>query len=336
MGEWFGSKIDLFFSLADLPPLVRQGEWEQRAQVSAPLGDSRKVLDRRSLDENGAFHEFGKILAYDYLGEITKRLEHLNIDIDVDVAAGSPAHILTFKAQEAGDSMIVMYARPQHRIQRYFSRKMAEELMAVATVPVLMLNHRARKVIHFREMAPESIVVPIRSKSAMRAALPIAMAIASKCGARIELLAPVATGKLDRKKRLPEIEMMEGWLGDRGFDVGVTFHVNDPCGAVVDAQRQAHMPWVVIGSRLRRGVSRSIFSSLADNVRREVSCPVVVAPQTEVLPKRAAAIERWMVDWRARQDETQSEEPVLKNSSRVVSVPNALVFFRGNDAEYSN
>ncbi len=329
LGEWFNSKIDLFFSLADLPPLIKHGEWEQRAQISAPLNDPGRFSDPRLMDGNGALYEFGKILAYDYLGEITKRLEHLDLDIDVDVAAGSPAHILTYKAQKTTDSMIVMYARPQPRLRRYFAKKMADELISVATVPVLMLNDSARKVNHFREMTPESIIVPVRNHSAMRASLPIVAAIASKCGARIELLAPGALSKHDRKRKLPELEMMEGWLVDQGFDVGTTLYSTDPCNAVVDAQQRSDRPWVVVGSRMRQGITRSIFPSLADNVRREASCPVVLAPQREILPKRMAAIERWLIDWRADQDEVKTEAPLLKDSAKPVSVPNALIFFRG-------
>ena len=134
ISEWFGSTLDLFFSLADVPPLTRHGEWQQRAHLSLQTGeDGRNLGD--SFINNGAIHEFGKILAIDYLSEITRRLNHLDVDIATDLSAGSPAHILSYKAQQVEESMIVMYARPQHRLRRYIRKKMAEELLRVATVP---------------------------------------------------------------------------------------------------------------------------------------------------------------------------------------------------------
>jgi len=128
MSKWFGSTIDLFFSLADVPPLTRHGEWRQRAHLS--LETPAETPNRsESIVNNGAIHEFGKILASDYLNEITSRMKHLGIDVETDLSAGSPAHILSHKAQQHDNSIIVMYARPQHRLYRYVRKKMAEELL---------------------------------------------------------------------------------------------------------------------------------------------------------------------------------------------------------------
>lgn len=302
MGEWFEATIDLFFSLADLPPLVKHGEWQQRAEVNSRLEVSPDYWNQNTLSQNGGNYQFGKALAYDYLREITKRLQHLNIELNQDVAAGNPAYILTHKAQTAGDSMIIMYAHPQHRIQRYINRKMAEELLTITTVP-LMMDNNDEKVSHFRNLAPETIILPLRSMNSARAALPYVTAIAAKSQAKIQLIQPSMTGKWEEEANREFIDQTEKSLLDQGFDIEKTNSGPDMCDSIVEAHLNSPKPWVILGSRMKRGFTRRIFPSLADNVRREVSCPLLVVPQPEVIKQRNDNIERWLIDWRAGQTE---------------------------------
>ena len=87
ISKWFGSTLDLFFSLADVPPLTRHGEWRQRAHLSLDTAEQTRNRDA-SIINNGAIHEFGKILANDYLNEVTRRLEHHGVDITTDLSPG--------------------------------------------------------------------------------------------------------------------------------------------------------------------------------------------------------------------------------------------------------
>ena len=308
MGEWFEAKIDLFFSLADLPPLVKHGEWQQRAEVISRLEVSPDYWNRVTLSENGGNYEFGKALAYDYLREITKRLQHLDVELNQDVAAGNPAYILTHKAQTAGDSVIIMYAHPQHRIKRYINKKMAEELLTISTVPLMMDNNTEEKVSHFRNLAPETIILPLRSPNSARAALPYVIAIAMKSGAKIQLIQPPMTGRWKEEVNRAFIDQVEKSLLDQGFDIEKTMSSPDMCDSIVEAHLNSPNPWVILGSRMKRGLTRRIFPALADNVRREVSCPVLAIPQPEVIDRRRDTIDRWLIDWQANQTvlDTQS------------------------------
>ena len=53
---------------------------------------------------------------------------------------------------------------------------------------------------------------------------------------------------------------------------------------------------------MRYGFSRNFWPSVADNIRREVSCPVLAVPHAEVIPKREDQLKRWIDDWLAHQD----------------------------------
>ncbi len=318
MSKWFGSTIDLFFSLADVPPLTRHGEWRQRAHLSleSPEDTSNRS---ESIVNNGAIHEFGKILASDYLSEITSRMQHLGIEVETDLSAGSPAHILSHKAQQLDNSIIVMFARPQHRLHRYVRKKMAEELLSVATVPLLMINDDPQVDIHNENLEPTSVIVPLRITSAMEASLPYAINIAQKAEVGIRIMESNVEYRRNRKLFNLSREFTLEALDTRGvdyrllaYDLGLTESLNR-------AHRASPKSWIVMGSRLRRGFSRQFLPSVADNVRREVSCPVFAVPQAEVIAERKQRLHKWLVDWLAHQNPASAVDPRTPTTSRARS-----------------
>ncbi len=301
ISEWFGSTLDLFFSLADVPPLTRHGEWRQRAHLSVDSGGEVGTHDE-SMINNGAIHEFGKILANDYLNQITKRLARYRVEVLTDLSAGSPAHILTYKALQAGDSMIVMYARPQHRFHRYMRKKMAEELMSVATVPVLMVNDDPEVDIRDITITPDSVLMPLRLESAMRACLPYAINFARKAGVGIQMVESNVEYKrnerlFDRSRQytFDVLDLSGVEYSIQAYDMGLT-------NALGSAHRASPSSWIVMGSRMRYGFTRNFLPSVSDNIRREVTCPVLVVPQAEIIPKRERKLNRWLVERSALAD----------------------------------
>ena len=315
ISKWFGSILDLFFSLADVPPLTRQGEWRQRAHLSVDPASDMIGADE-AISDNGALHEFGKILAYDYLKQITSRLEQHGVEVLTDLSAGSPAHILSYKAFETTSSMIVMYAHPQHRFQRYVRKKMADELLSVATVPVLMVNDDPETDIRDITISPESIILPLRLESAMRACLPYAISFARKASMGILMLE--SNVEYRRNRRLFDqarnytfdaLDKSEVDYSTQAYDLGLT-------NALKEAHTSSPFSWIVMGSRMRYGFTRNFLPSVADNIRREVSCPVLAVPQSEVIPKREQRLNRWMTERMALHDATSILDTRVSNQSR--------------------
>ena len=301
ISKWFDSTLELFFSLADVPPLTRHGEWRQRAHLSLDTPEQTRNRDA-SIINNGAIHEFGKILANDYLNEVTRRLEHHRVDITTDLGAGSPAHILSYKAQQTGGSMIVMYAKPQNRIRRYVRKKMAEELLSVATVPVLMVNDDPDIDIRKIRITPESVIVPLRVESAMKACLPYALAIANKNGVHIQIV----ESNVEYRRNRREFDRSREYLSKVLEESPVEHSFRASRLSITNSLSSAHMSspysWIVMGSRMRYGFTRNFWPSVADNIRREVSCPVLAVPRAEVIPKRVERLKRWINDWFAHHD----------------------------------
>lgn len=301
LSRWFGSTLDLFFSLADVPPLTRHGEWRQRAHLSLETGEDPRNFDD-SFINNGAIHEFGKILANDYLNEITHRLEPLGVDVATDLSAGSPAHILSYKAQQSKSSMIVMYARPQHRFFRYARKKMAEELLEVSTAPILMINDDPDTDIRDIQLSPPFVIVPLRVESAMKACLPYAVAIAQKAGISVRLFESNIDYRRNRVFFDRAREYTLKYLEDNGVDYTIRSVNLGTTDSLAVAHRNSPFSWIVMGSRMRRGLTRSFLPSVADNIRREVSCPVLAVPQDEIIPQRRKRLDRWLIDSLAHQD----------------------------------
>ncbi len=301
--NWFGAKLDLFFSLADVPPLTRHGEWQQRAHLSVdPIGGS-DASGGDPLILHGAIHEFGRILARDYLGEIARRLREVaDVEIETALAAGSPAHILAYKALDAVNSVIVMYARPQQRIRRYLNKKMAEQLLAVTTSPVLMVNDDLTDDEPISAAEPPSVIVPLRVESAMRACLPYAIAVAAKTDCRITLLQSIVERKRNRVPFRDALTYTLQALEHGGVEYLVDVYDTGLTDALVREHQNSPSSWIAMGSRMRRGLTRHLFPSVVDNIRREVTCPILVVPQREILAKREEDLEQWLYEWSAHND----------------------------------
>ena len=314
MSKWFGSKIDLFFSLAEVPPLTRHGEWRQRALLSLDVPGNELADD--SILTRGAIHEYGRILADGYLKEITDRLEDLGIEIATDLSAGSPAHILTHKAQEHENSIIVMYARPQHRLRRYVRKKMAEELLSVTTVPILMINDDHDAGVISKDPEPTSLIVPLRVESPMRACLPYAISIARKAGVGIRLLESNVEYRRNRPHFDRSREFSLEFLDQSEVDYAIQASDYGISESVTRAHRASPFSWIVMGSRLRHGFSRRFLPSVADNIRREVTCPILAVPQREVIAVRRDRLHDWTVDFLAHQDPADVMDPRTPTSSR--------------------
>lgn len=332
--DWFDAKLNLFFSLADLPPLVNRGLWRQRAQLSAANVNQRNIVEHADDDpllQNGALYEYGKMVAHSYLEGIRNRLEHLDVTTTTDVAAGSPAHILTFRAQTSDNSLIIMQARPQVGIQRFIARKMSENLLTTATVPVLMHSGDKHDSNDYGEYAPRVVILPMRDEPAMAAALPYVLSIAQKANANVKIVFGEDNGveTPDQQESLLESITAQVERLHIHLDVERTDMPLDE--AVAHVEGRSVGAWVIMGSRMKRGVLRRVMSSQIDNVRRLVECPVIAVPVHEILPKRESAIDRWLIDWSADRAAIESDQRRWNRRTLQRSVTGALTRIRRSD-----
>ena len=67
---------------------------------------------------------------------------------------------------------------------------------------------------------------------------------------------------------------------------------------------------------MRYGFTRNFLPSVSDNIRREVSCPVLVVPQPEIIPKREQRLNRWLAEWLAYRESTMMLDTRVLNQTR--------------------
>lgn len=332
--DWFGAKLNLFFSLADLPPLVNRGLWRQRAQLSAANVSHRNLVEHADDDpllQNGALYEYGKMVAHSYLDGIRNRLEHLDVTTAKEVAAGSPAHILTFRAQTSDNSIIIMQARPQVGIQRFIARKMPENLLTTATVPVLMHSGDKHDSTDYGEYAPRVVILPMRDEPAMAAALPYVLSLAQKANADIKIVFGIDNGAATTDQQESQLESIAAQVEQLHIHLDVERTDMPLDEAVAHVEGRSVGAWVIMGSRMKRGVLRRAMSSQIDNVRRLVECPLIAVPVREILPKRESAIDRWLIDWNADRAAMESDQRWWNRRSMQRSVTGALTRIRRSD-----
>lgn len=332
--DWFGARLHLFFSLADLPPLINMGVWRQRAQISAAYAEptpTPQVDGNDPLLHNGALYEYGKMMAHSYLDEIRHHLEHLDIEITTDVAAGSPAHILTYKAQSVGNAIVVMQAQPQSGWRRFIARNTSENLLTTTTVPVLMHSGDFNVNDPYQDYAPSEIILPLRRAPAMHAALPYVVAIAEKTNASVKIVVANDSGPVDHDERQALVDQTAAQLEQTHVEVKAEQLDLSLESAVARVYAYSDNPWVVIGSRMRRGLAKHLMASRVDNVRRIIDCPLLAVPVAQILKKRQAAVDRWLVEWRADPGSMDSDDQRWWNRrSMQRSVTDALTRIRGS------
>ncbi|MEX0761845.1 MAG: universal stress protein [Dehalococcoidia bacterium] len=290
LAKWFKSELTLFHTLRPMHP-ARGG---RPGQVRYP----------------DALHDRGSSLASAYMEEVAYRLQPHDVRVRWGVATGDTAEMIATRSATGSFGLIAMTARQRKRVHRRFQPGVLGALWQLTAVPLLLVNERRVHINGFPVEEPRDIIVPYGVNSIAGDALPMATALAGASGARIRLLR--ATDKeeveeppqaaqdapteqeLEQEEETPpaasglpdDMEAVAEWLKKRGIESVIEIVRGDVTAAV--AQRQTDLPrsWVVVASRMRAGISRSILGSVTDHVVRELSGPAVVVPAASTALRR--------------------------------------------------
>jgi nucleotide-binding universal stress UspA family protein len=140
-------------------------------------------------------------------------------------------------------------------------------------------------------MLPKLILVPVDFSAHAERALDYACELASKVGATVRLVHAVATPPSGLQVALSE-GILEGLVKEHrealdklvaarqgsvtaSFGAG-TVEVGDPRDAIVATAAAVKADLIVMGTHGRRGLSRVVMGSVAEDVVRHAPCPVLV------------------------------------------------------------
>lgn len=141
-------------------------------------------------------------------------------------------------------------------------------------------------------MIPTTILVPIDFSPCAEHALDYACELAGKLGAKVHVVNAIATTLPELSVALTD-QMIASWRHNNAAILDKLIESrrklasfappiivdDDPRDAIVKAARSIHADLIVIGTHGRRGLSRMLLGSVAEDVLRRAPCPVLAVRQ---------------------------------------------------------
>jgi universal stress protein A len=134
-------------------------------------------------------------------------------------------------------------------------------------------------------MTPKNILVPIDFSQASERALDYACALAGKLGAKVHCVNVMGAGLPQLSMTLNEAMHAEHLATLQQYAVArspftsigeLVVKNGDPRDVILEVIEQLHVDLVVMGTHGRRGISRMILGSVAEDVSRRSPCPVLL------------------------------------------------------------
>jgi nucleotide-binding universal stress UspA family protein len=151
-------------------------------------------------------------------------------------------------------------------------------------------------------MLPKHILVPIDFSPAAEQALDYACELAGKLGAVVHMVTALGpAGELPLSEKMVEelaiehrkgLDELAGRRRDRVAFGASIVEAADPRDLILAAAQRVDADLIVMGTHGRRGMSRLLLGSVAEDVLRRAPCPVLVVREVHALhasAPRAAA-----------------------------------------------
>ena len=262
LAEWFEGETTLFHTL----PPTHPARGARPGQVQYP----------------DAPHDRGASLASAYLEEVVSRLGPHGVKSRWGIATGDPAPMISSRSATSSFGMVAIAATARSRPHRFFSPGLLDHLWRTTSVPLLIVNPLHATLNGEPPQPPKTIIVPC-TRSAVDSALPFVSAIAgaSRSTVRVVLTKSASSGEM-------EDELINKFTNDE-VHVEIQHVADNLVQQVLGLQSENTGSWIVSGSRMRSGLTRSMFGSFADSIARDATGPVVVVPDAKVMRQRERA-----------------------------------------------
>jgi nucleotide-binding universal stress UspA family protein len=266
IADWFSGEITLFHSL----PATHPARGARPGQVHYP----------------DAPHDRGTSLAAAYLEEVVSRLGPHGVKSRWGIATGHAATMITSRSAISSFGIIAISAVPRSRSRRLFSHGLLDQLWKTTAVPLLIVNPQNVSLNGVPPRAPKSLIIPTDRK-VTDAVISLAGALAGASRSDIKLALPAA------RSSATEDITAENKILDTFSDYGIRAEIERAESSLAEHVHslQAANPgsWVVVGSKMRSGISRSVMGSTADKLARDSVGPLVVVPDEKVMRQRMQA-----------------------------------------------
>lgn len=224
----------------------------------------------------------------DSLPRVSARLRELGLGCQIERASGDPATEILGAVERLSPDLIAMGTHGRSGLQRLVRGSVAERVLRRAKVPLLLVNPRSEE--RTEDTAFRRILVPLDGSPLADAILPFVIALARSVGSevtllRVEALEPYISDPLAgvpfveptlwnpqavRETLAPQLDR----LLDARVDARIEAKIGDAAAEISALAEDYDL--VALSSHGRSGVSRWWFGSVAEQVLRSVSRPVLL------------------------------------------------------------
>jgi nucleotide-binding universal stress UspA family protein/multisubunit Na+/H+ antiporter MnhG subunit len=224
------------------------------------------------------------------LGQAAERLQRPGIQVETVVVHGDPADVIVDETSAFGADLLITGSRRRGFVQSLLGLSAAGEIVDRAPCPVLVARSAAlNRVLLTSDGSPQSaaaaeLVVrwPIFDLARIHV-----VTVAAEAGTRQDSrhgASALGRGPADRPAAPSgdqrTVESVANQLMDAGRDVATEILRGRPGSEIVAAAQRRSADLIVIGSRGRTGLGRTLLGSVAGEVLASASCSVlVVAPR---------------------------------------------------------
>ncbi len=187
--------------------------------------------------------------------------------------------MITSRSATSSFGIVAIATAVRSRPHRIIAPGLLEELWRKTAVPLLIVNPQHTSLNGAQPHAPDTIVVPCM-RGTDDAALSIASAIAGASRSRVKIVSSKSssTGEIEDK-------LINMFTSDE-VAIEILQGGRNVIGEAHALQADNPGSWIVVGSKMRSGIRRSILGSSADMIARESQGPVVVVPDPKVTERR--------------------------------------------------
>jgi nucleotide-binding universal stress UspA family protein len=223
-----------------------------------------------------------------YLDRIASRLAD-TVPITVKVLRGNADEAIVLRAAQVSASLIVMCTHARGGAGRMLLGSVADGVVRGAAVPVLLIKAPPTEVTLPSERNLSRVLVPIDGSAESEQIVPLLVQTLGAQNTSFTLLRVVhpeaalvaagggtVPGERDQDPER-ELEQLADWLRGKGALVETRVAVDaNPAGVILAEAERRGARLIAMTTRARRGTSRLVLGSVADEVLREAPRPVLL------------------------------------------------------------
>ena len=232
------------------------------------------------------------------LAEAVDALRAKGIDAHLTIREGKPAEEILQYAKLRQPDLIVMETEGRSGLQRLARKSVAEEVLRHAEVPVLLVRPGASRKTWSR------ILVALDGSSRAEEVLDDVLPLAEQLDASVELVRvalPTITGMgigdipgvVFHDDPKPYLRQVQVRLLEAGINARIAALEGRAATAILERAKETDAVLIAMTTHGRTGVERLLMGSIAEEIVRRSSCPVLIrrSVRTDGIPLKESEVE---------------------------------------------